>query len=117
MANPNTPKRLEKINADCPHCGFSQLESAFAKSTFCRKCGQHYDIEKLLAKEATSLKEPSFFDRISKLVSGEKIRDVCCFSCNHRQKVSSAAQSGELLTLITVESPPSAAAISSSAST
>jgi cytoskeletal protein CcmA (bactofilin family)/predicted RNA-binding Zn-ribbon protein involved in translation (DUF1610 family) len=93
LANPNAPKQPEKINADCPHCGFSQLESAFAKSTFCRKCGQHYSIEKMLAKEATSLKEPSIFDRLSKLVSGEKIRDVCCFSCNHRQKVSTSAQS------------------------
>jgi cytoskeletal protein CcmA (bactofilin family)/predicted RNA-binding Zn-ribbon protein involved in translation (DUF1610 family) len=93
VANPNTPKQPEKINADCPHCGFSQLESAYAKSTFCRKCGQHYSIEKLLAKEATSLKAPSLFDKLSKLVVGEKIRDVCCFSCNHRQSVSTSAQS------------------------
>ena len=93
MAQPNPPKRVEKINADCPHCGFSQLESAYAKSTFCRKCGEHYSIEKLLAKEATVLKAPSIFDKLSKLVSGEKIREICCFSCQHRQQVSSAAQS------------------------
>ncbi len=93
MANPNSPKQPEKINADCPHCGFSQLESAYAKSTFCRKCGQHYSIEKLLAREATVLKAPSIFDKLSKLVAGEKIRDVCCFSCNHRQRVSTSAQS------------------------
>lgn len=93
MANPNAPKQPEKISADCPHCGFSQLESAYAKSTFCRKCGQHYSIEKQLAKEATSLKGPSIFDKLSKLVTGEKIREVCCFSCNHRQSVSSSAQS------------------------
>jgi cytoskeletal protein CcmA (bactofilin family) len=47
----------------------------------------------LLAKEVTSLKAPSFLDKISKLVQGEKIRDICCFSCGHRQKVSTAAQS------------------------
>ena len=93
MANPNTPKQVEKISADCPHCGFSQLESAYAKSTFCRKCGQHYSVQKLLAKEATSLKGPSFLDKLSKLVVGEKIRDVCCFSCGHRQRVSTSAQS------------------------
>ena len=93
MASPNTPKQPEKISADCPHCGFSQLESAYAKSTFCRKCGQHYSIEKLLAKEATSLKTPSIFDKLSKLVSGEKIRDICCFSCSNRQRVSTSAQS------------------------
>jgi cytoskeletal protein CcmA (bactofilin family)/predicted RNA-binding Zn-ribbon protein involved in translation (DUF1610 family) len=95
VANPNTPKQPEKINADCPHCGFSQLESAYAKSTFCRKCGQHYSIEKLLAKEATALKEPSIFDKLSKLVSGEKIRDICCCSCGHKQRVSSSAQSSQ----------------------
>jgi cytoskeletal protein CcmA (bactofilin family) len=93
VASQNTPKQLEKISADCPHCGFSQLESAYAKSTFCRKCGQHYSIEKLLAKEATSLKAPSIFDKLSKLVAGEKIREVCCFSCAHRQQVSTSAQS------------------------
>ena len=89
----NTPKQGEKVSADGPHCGFSQLESAFAKSTFCRKCGQHYSIEKLLAKEVASLKGPSIFDKLSKMVAGEKVRDICCFSCGHRQQVSSAAQS------------------------
>jgi cytoskeletal protein CcmA (bactofilin family) len=93
VANQNTPKQVEKISADCPHCGFSQLESAYAKSTFCRKCGEHYSIEKLLAKEATSLKGPSLFDKLSKLVTGERIREICCFSCAHRQQVSTAAQS------------------------
>ena len=89
----NTPKNTEKISADCPHCGFSQLESAFAKSTFCRKCGQHYSIEKLLAKEVASLRGPSLFAKLSKMVAGEKIRDICCFSCGQRQQVSSSAQS------------------------
>ena len=27
------------------------------------------------------------------MVAGEKVRDICCFSCGHRQQVSSAAQS------------------------
>ena len=89
----NTPKDADKTSADCPHCGFSQIESPFAKSTFCRKCGEHYSIEKLLAKEISSLKGPSFFDKLSKLVSGEKIRDISCFSCGQNQQVSSAAQS------------------------
>ena len=61
MATPNTPKQPEKINADCPHCGFSQLESAYAKSTFCRKCGQHYSIEKLLAREASTSEKADLF--------------------------------------------------------
>lgn len=36
---------------------------------------------------------PSIFDKISKIVSGEKVRKVRCFSCQHRQEVSSSAQS------------------------
>lgn len=95
MASQNTPRQLEKISADCPHCGFSQLESAYAKSTFCRKCGQHYSIEKLLAKEVTSLKEPSLLDKLSRMVSGEKVRTIHCFSCGHKQQVSSSAQSSQ----------------------
>lgn len=92
MATPS-PRQPEKISADCPHCGFSQLESPYAKSTFCRKCGQHFSIDKLLSKEVESVKAPSFFDKISKLISGEKIRQARCFSCGHEQQVSSAAQS------------------------
>lgn len=91
----NTPKQPEKISADCPHCGFSQLESAFAKSTFCRKCGEHYSIEKLLLKETTSLKGPSFLDKVSKFISRETIREVTCFSCSGKQQVSSIAQSSQ----------------------
>ena len=89
----NTPKAPEKISADCPHCGFSQLESAYAKSTFCRKCGEHFSIEKLLLKETESLKAPSIFDKFSKMMSRETIRDVACFSCGTRQQVSTEAQS------------------------
>ena len=65
----------------------------YAKSTFCRKCGEHYSIEKLLNKEVESVKGPTFFDKLSKLISGEKVRQVQCFSCGHHQEVSSAAQS------------------------
>ena len=89
----NTPKPLEKISADCPHCGFTQLESSHAKSTFCRKCGEHYSIEKLLMRETDSLKGPSFFDKVGKLLSRETIRDISCLSCSATQHVSSSAQS------------------------
>ncbi|MDQ3622578.1 MAG: polymer-forming cytoskeletal protein, partial [Verrucomicrobiota bacterium] len=93
MAKKNTPKQIEKISADCPHCGFSQLESPYAKSTFCRRCGEHYSIEKLLLKETTSLKGPSLFDRLGKLLARETVREVACLSCGTRQQLSSAAQS------------------------
>jgi cytoskeletal protein CcmA (bactofilin family) len=90
----NTRKQQpEKISADCPHCGFSQLESAYAKSTICKRCSQHFSIEKLLAKEVSSLKPPSLFEKLNKMISRESVRDVHCFSCGARQEVSSAAES------------------------
>lgn len=89
----NTPRQTEKISADCPHCGFTQLESAFAKTTFCRKCGEHFSIEKLLLKEVDSLKGPSLFAKVGKFLSRETIREIACLSCQHQQQVSSAAQS------------------------
>ncbi len=90
-----TPHNLpaDKIGADCPQCGFSQLEPASARSTFCRQCGQHYAIEKLLAKEVASLKEPSFFDKVSKWFARDNTRVVTCFSCREKQEVPAASQS------------------------
>jgi cytoskeletal protein CcmA (bactofilin family) len=87
------PNQPEKISADCPHCGYSQLESLHAKTTFCRKCGQHYAIERVLSKEATSLKPPGFFARLTKSIAGEKERTIHCHSCGHKQIVSTSAQS------------------------
>ncbi len=90
----NTRKQQpEKISADCPHCGFSQLESAYAKSTFCRKCGEHFSIEKLLAKEATNIKPPGLFERLGKLISRETVREIICFSCHATQQISGAVES------------------------
>jgi cytoskeletal protein CcmA (bactofilin family) len=83
----------DKIGADCPHCGYSQLEPVSARSTFCRQCGQHYSIEKLLAKEVASLKQPSLLDRFGKWISREKSRFVTCFSCRERHEVPVAAES------------------------
>ncbi len=92
MAN-SRKQAPDKIGADCPSCGFSQLEPASAKSTFCRQCGQHYSIERLLAKEIASLKEPSFFDKLYRVLSRETTREIVCFSCRGKHEVSSDAQS------------------------
>lgn len=89
----NLPEQPDKISADCPHCGYSQLESSHARTTFCRKCGQHYSIERVLSKEAASIKEPGFFARLTKSIAGEKERTIHCHSCGHKQVVSSSAQS------------------------
>ena len=92
MAN-SRKQTADKIGADCPQCGFSQLEPVSARSTFCRQCGQHFAIEKLLAKEAASLKEPSFFDKVSKWFSRDSARVVTCFSCRETHEVPPEAQS------------------------
>lgn len=86
-------QQIEKISADCPHCGYSQLESVYAKSTICKRCGQHFAIEKLLAKEVYSLKQPSFFERVSKLIGRETEKEIACFSCGHQQIVTTSAES------------------------
>ena len=79
--------------AVCPHCGFTQEESVAAKSTFCRKCQQHYSLERMLAGEKSIIKEPSFFSKISRLVLGERQREITCFTCSHKQMVSRESQS------------------------
>ena len=90
----NSRKQLpDKIGADCPHCGFSQLESVTARSTFCRQCGQHYAVEKLLAKEVASLKAPSLLDKVTKWFARDKVRVVTCFSCREVHEVPISAQS------------------------
>lgn len=90
----NTRKQQpEKISADCPHCGYSQLESALAKSTVCRRCSQYFSIEKLLAKEVASLKAPGMLERLSRFMHRDTPREIKCFSCGATQVVSSIAES------------------------
>ena len=87
-----TPQSAGKIAVECPHCGFKQLESPFAKSTFCRKCSEHYDLGKPLPepREETS---PSFLSRLGGLFSRQTSREITCFDCGATQTVSSSAKS------------------------
>ena len=64
-----------------------------AKSTFCRKCQEHYSLERALAGEKSIVKAPSLFSKLKRLVVGESEREVCCFGCGHRQVLSTSAQS------------------------
>jgi len=86
-----TPQSAGKITVECPHCHFKQLESPFAKSTFCRKCSAHYE----LGKPAPDPHEtrPSLFARVSGFFGGKTTRDVTCFGCGAVQTVSSSAKS------------------------
>lgn len=89
----NVRKHSEKMAAVCPHCGFTQEESVSAKSTFCRKCQGHYTLERVLAGERTIVKQPSMFARLSRMITGDRTREVKCFSCGHGQTLSKSAQS------------------------
>lgn len=64
-----------------------------AKSTFCRKCQQHYNLERMLAGEKSIVKEPSLFSKLTRFVLGDREREVTCFTCGHKQKLSKEAQS------------------------
>jgi cytoskeletal protein CcmA (bactofilin family)/predicted RNA-binding Zn-ribbon protein involved in translation (DUF1610 family) len=89
----NVRKHSEKMAAVCPHCGFTQQESVAAKSTFCRKCQQHYNLERMLAGEKSIVKEPGLFSKLTRMVLGDRQREVTCFTCGHQQKLSKEAQS------------------------
>lgn len=84
----------QKVSVQCPHCAKTQLESAYAKSTCCRKCSRYFDIGKQPEQDATR-ESPvgAFFKKLSKLVSGETSRSIRCFDCGHSQVVSISAKS------------------------
>ena len=89
----NERKNSDKMSAVCPHCGFTQEESVIAKSTACRKCQEYYSLERALAGEKSIVKAPSLFSKLTRMVMGEKEREVRCFSCGHKQVLSTTAQS------------------------
>ena len=86
-----TPQSAGKVAVTCPLCGFKQLESPYAKSTFCRKCGGHYEPGK--SKPILSKEEPSFFARLGEIFSRQKTRDITCFDCAAVQTVSNSSTS------------------------
>lgn len=86
------PKQtVGKAAVECPHCGFKQLESAFVQSTFCRKCGEHYELGK--PKELPREEGPSLLNRFLKYVSGNRDYEITCFHCSRKQIVNSSAKS------------------------
>jgi len=81
-----------KIGVECPHCAFQQMESAVAKTTFCRKCGRHFDVEKQRMDEEPATRD-SLLKRVSTLFAAETTRLIECFECQAQQTVSSIAKS------------------------
>lgn len=94
MAGPS-PKTAGKVSVECPHCGFKQLESVFAKTTYCRKCSGHFSMEKRAqhAPAPPGAQTDSIFSRLARLLQREQIRTIHCFGCQKPQQISSFAKS------------------------
>jgi cytoskeletal protein CcmA (bactofilin family) len=86
-----TPQSAGKITVECTHCGFKQLESPFAKSTFCRRCSQHYELGR--PDVASSETKLSFFARLGVSFAKSSTRVVTCFDCGSVHTISSSASS------------------------
>jgi len=68
------------------------MESAVAKTTFCRKCGKHFDVEQQFLAEEPATRE-GLFKKFTTLFATETTRTIECFECQAQQSVSSAAKS------------------------
>jgi cytoskeletal protein CcmA (bactofilin family)/ribosomal protein S27E len=90
-----------KVSAECPHCGFKQMEYAAAKSSICRQCGRSFSpfapkpglklqtTEEAPAPETAS----SIFGRLEDFWKRQTSSVVECFECKRKQQVSGAATS------------------------
>jgi cytoskeletal protein CcmA (bactofilin family)/endogenous inhibitor of DNA gyrase (YacG/DUF329 family) len=88
-------KGLAKITVACPHCRATQQEPEHVRSTFCRKCGKHIDLGSRAKAQAPAKQDgPGLMDRLSRMMHGEKVRQINCLFCAAPQKVSSLASSG-----------------------
>ncbi len=94
-------KSPPKVNVECAHCGFQQMEYAAAKNTLCRQCGKHFVValaERVeVAKPALELggvvAPPSLLQRFEGLWNRPRITSVVCFDCGTVQALNSAASS------------------------
>jgi cytoskeletal protein CcmA (bactofilin family)/ribosomal protein L37AE/L43A len=97
VANPSPAK----VSAECPHCGFKQMEYAAAKSSMCRQCGRSFTpfapkpglklrtTEDAPAPETSS----SIFGKFEDFWKRQTSSVVECFECKRKQQVSGAATS------------------------
>jgi cytoskeletal protein CcmA (bactofilin family)/ribosomal protein S27E len=99
VANPSPAK----VSAECPHCGFKQMEYAAAKSSICRQCGRSFSpfapkpglklrtTEEAPAQETSS--SSSIFGRFEDFWKRQTTSVIECFDCKRKQQVSGAATS------------------------
>jgi cytoskeletal protein CcmA (bactofilin family)/ribosomal protein S27E len=96
VANPS----LVKVGAECPHCGFKQMEYAAAKSSICRQCGLSFSpfapkpgLKLRTKEEAPAPESPSFLGRFEVFWKRQRSAIIECFECKRKQQVSGAATS------------------------
>ena len=96
MANPS----LVKVSAECPHCGFKQMEYAAAKSSICRQCGRSFlpfapkpGLKLRTREEAPPPESSSILGRFEDFWKRQRSSIIECFECKRKQQVSGAATS------------------------
>ena len=93
-----------KVSAECPHCGFKQMDYAAAKTTMCRQCGRSFvpgtPKPGLTPKPAAGgandpapTRESFGLGRIENIFNRQRNRVVACFECKRKHEVSDAATS------------------------
>ncbi len=90
-------KPVVKVNVECPHCGFEQLEALSAQSTICRNCSNHFEIAPKGGEAAKhGAGSGAFLSKIvkapTKAGATDVQRTVVCFECHATHKVSSLAK-------------------------
>ena len=78
---------------ECPHCGTPQMEPASAKSTYCRKCSRHIDLEKTQAAGPPESKRNFFIQKIESFLGHETTKIVRCYKCEATQQVDGHSKS------------------------
>jgi cytoskeletal protein CcmA (bactofilin family) len=96
VANPS----LVKVSAECPHCGFKQMEYAAAKSSICRQCGRSFSpfaprpgLKLRTKEEAPAPESSSLLGRFEDFWKRQRSAIIECFECKRKQQVSGAATS------------------------
>jgi cytoskeletal protein CcmA (bactofilin family)/ribosomal protein S27E len=95
----NNPS-LVKVSAECPHCGFKQMEYAAAKSSICRQCGRSFlpfgpkpGLKLRTREEAPPPESASILGKFEDFWKRQRSSVVECFDCKRKQQVSGAATS------------------------
>jgi cytoskeletal protein CcmA (bactofilin family) len=96
VANPSPVK----VSAECPHCGFKQMEYAAAKSSICRQCGRSFSpfapkpgLKLRTKEEAPPPESSSILGRFEDFWKRQRSSIIECFECNRKQQVCGAATS------------------------